>query len=753
MIRSRVLIVSNRLPVTAHVANDEVRLSDASGGLATGLRPYHENSGGLWIGWPGDVSRMAPAQRHDLEERLRQRAIVPVTLSRDHIERYYNGFSNRVLWPAFHSLIDRVPVDAGSWDAYCRVNEAFADAVALEYRNGDTVWVHDYQLMLVPGLLRARRPEARIGFFLHIPFPSPDVYRVLPWRRQILTGLLGADLIGFHTFAYLRHFFASLRHVEGVEPDIDRVRIADREVHVGVFPMGVDAERFAALARDPDVEARVRDIRRDAGDRRIVLGVDRLDYTKGIPRRLQAVERLLTRTPPLRDQVRFIQVAVPSRGDVDSYQRFRRQVEESVGRINGACGTLASSPIHYIHQSVSQTELVALYRAADVMLVTPLRDGMNLVAKEFVASRVDDDGVLILSEFAGASAELDGAVTVNPYDVDDVADSLDRSLSMSPHERQARMRTLRQRVFDHDIDAWATEFLERLASTSPDNTTSRATRAEPCLASVLAEAQPTQRIRLLLDYDGTLVPIARAPELAAPDEELLGLLAALASLPGIQLDLVSGRPRPTLDAWFGELPISIWAEHAFWHRPAGGRLWHAAADVVPASLARIRSIFEQFADATPGSHVETKSASIAWHFRRAPRQFGARQAHELRMVLDDALSNQPFEVIEGRKVIEVRLRGVSKALVAQDIRAAAVGDCLVMAIGDDLTDEDLFRALPASSATVVVGRRPSCARFRLADYQEVRRILRVLVAGADTVHRTGAGCPAHIGLENSGASW
>ena len=736
---SRLLIVSNRLPVTAHVAGGSVCLTAAGGGLATGLRPYHEESGGLWIGWPGDVSRLTADQRSDLERQLRQRAIAPVTLSRDHIDRYYHGFANRVLWPLFHYLIDRVPVDAAGWDAYSQANDTFAEAVAREYRPGDTIWVHDYQLMLLPGLLRARLPQARIGFFLHIPFPSSEVYRILPWRRQILTGLLGADLLGFHTFAYLRHFVASLLHVEGVEPDIDRVRLADREVQLGVFPMGVDAEGFAALGRSPEVEARVRDIRRDAGGRQIVLGVDRLDYTKGIPRRLQAVERLLMRAPERRDRVRFIQIAVPSRGEVDSYQRFKRQVEESVGRINGACGTLASNPVHYLHQSVSPIELVALYRAADAMLVTPLRDGMNLVAKEFAASRVDDDGVLVLSEFAGAAAELDGAVTVNPYDVDAVADSLERALTMSPQERQARMKTIRRRVFDYDVNAWAGGFLRRLAATRPDTARPMAERPDRGLATVLTGAQRTQPVRLLLDYDGTLVPIARAPALAAPDEEVLALLADLAATPGLELDLVSGRARSTLDDWFSHLPVALWAEHGFWHRPASGRGWHAAADLAPTWIERIKPIFDQFAATTPGAQVETKSASIAWHYRGAQREFGARQAHELRMLLGDALSNQPLEVIEGRKVIEVRYRGVSKGLVAERVHAETAGECLIAAIGDDRTDEDLFRALPDSSVTVVVGDRPSCARFRVADFQDVRRLLRELVDHAAVLTATAPG--------------
>ncbi|MBA3639400.1 MAG: trehalose-6-phosphate synthase, partial [Acidobacteria bacterium] len=421
----RLLIVSNRLPVTASIGEDgAVTLKDASGGLATGLGPWHERAGGVWFGWPGDVTQLSEARRAELEALLHARSIRPVLLSTDHINQYYHGFSNRVLWPLFHYLIDRVPVDAAGWGAYRQVNARFADAVVEEYRPGDLIWVHDYQLMLVPQMIRARVPGARIGFFLHIPFPSSEVFRTLPWRREVLAGLLGADLVGFHTFAYLRHFLASLLHVDGVETDIDRVRVDGRDVHLGAFPMGIDAGGIVAQANDQSVIDAAETIRREANGRRILLGIDRLDYTKGIPRRLTAIERLLTRHPALRDELRYIQVAVPSRGEVDSYQRFRRQVEELVSRINGNYGTLRSTPIHYMHQSVEQQDLVALYRAADVMLVTPLRDGMNLVAKEFVASRTDDDGVLVLSEFAGAAAEFGAALLVNPYDVDAVADAV-----------------------------------------------------------------------------------------------------------------------------------------------------------------------------------------------------------------------------------------------------------------------------------------------------------------------------------------
>jgi trehalose 6-phosphate synthase/phosphatase len=735
----RLLIVSNRLPVTARPTADGIRIAQSSGGLATGLRPWHESGTGLWFGWPGEVADATRVQREDFDRRLYERRIVPVHLQSDDVAGSYHGFANRVLWPLFHYLIEQMPVDAAGWEAYRRVNDAFADAVASEYRRDDTIWVHDYQLMLLPALLRERLPRARIGFFLHIPFPSSEVFRVLPWRGEILRGLLGADLIGFHTFSYMRHFMTSLLHVEGVEADIDRVRIEDREVKVGVFPMGIDAAAFAGLATDPDVVARADAIRREAGGRRIVLGIDRLDYTKGIPRRLAALESLLERHEALRERLRYIQVAVPSRGEVDAYRQFRKHVEERVGHINGAYGTLGSLPVHYVHRSVSMRDLVALYCAADVMLVTPLRDGMNLVAKEFIASRVDEDGALVLSEFAGAAAELDGAVTVNPYDIDAVAISIERALSMSVEERRARMRGLRRRVLGHDVHAWADAFVQELRAQRPLEWAAACVRPAPSAAAALLEAQRTLSLRLLLDYDGTLVPLARSPDLAAPDTELLMLLQQLAVSPGIQVDIVSGRSRDTLERWFGGLPVSLWAEHAFWHRSRPGGQWVNAVTGAADWISRVRPILDQFASITPGAHVEVKTASLAWHYRAAPREFGARQAHELRMLLGDVLSNQPLEVLEGKKVIEVRLRGVSKAVVAERIREEAGADTAIVAIGDDLTDEDLFRALPASSLTIAVGRRWTTARFAVEDHRAVRRLLQLLLADEDRRERFDVG--------------
>jgi trehalose 6-phosphate synthase/phosphatase len=726
MTSNRVLIVANRLPVTVRNAPEGVELVPSSGGLATGLRPWHERSDGVWFGWPGDCSETTTANGTPVDENLQAARMIPVHLSANQVDGYYYGFANQVLWPLFRYSVDRVPVDAAGWAEYQDVNETFATEVAREYRPGDIIWVHDYHLMLLPALLRQRLPRARIGFFLHVPFPSPEVFRVLPSRREILHGVLGADLVGFHTFGYMRHFMMSLLHVGGIEPDVDRVRVGEREVKVGVFPMGVDAASFATLALDPQVRARVDAIRRHAAGRRIILGVDRLDYTKGIPRRLQAIAEVLTREPALRDRMRYLQIAIPSRGGLDSYERFRRDVEETVGRLNGSYGTLQSLPIHYVHQTVSLQELVALYCAADVMLVTPLRDGMNLVAKEFAASRVDEDGVLVLSEFAGAATELQGAVTVNPYDVHTMADSICRGLSMPVEERRARMHALRRRVCDHDVFVWADRFVQQLDAVQPSEPPVIGPPPERSLAALLIELRRTTGVRLLLDYDGTLVPLARSPALAAPDDELLLVLEDLASLPGIQVDIVSGRPREALEQWFGDLPVSLWAEHGFWHRYQASDRWDSAAPLTSEWMRRVRPILDQFAATTPGARVEVKTASMVWHYRDAARDFGLRQAHELRLLLGDLLSNQPVEVLEGKKVIEVRLRGVDTGIVAQRRQAEADGVAIV-AIGDDRSDEDLFRALPRGTVTVSVGGSPAAARFQLDDYRSVRMVLRSLI--------------------------
>jgi trehalose 6-phosphate synthase/phosphatase len=724
----RVLIVANRLPITVRVSEAGVEVQRSSGGLATGLLRPHEESGGLWIGWSGSSEVLTESQQAELDHQLAGMRLVAVPLSANQITRYYEGFSNGVLWPLFHYLLDQVPLHVRDWEAYVEANDRFADVVAQQYQAGDLIWVHDYQLLLLPGLLRQRLPDARIGFFLHIPFPSEELFRTLPERDRLLRGLLGADLVGFHTPTYLRHFAASLTQILGLTVEIDRVQLTDREVRLGVFPMGIDAQTFIALAEDPAVQAEAQSLRGD-GTVKLLVGVDRLDYTKGIPRRLLSYEKMLQTHPDLRGQVRLVQVAVPSRTGVGAYQEFRSLVDGLVGRINGDFATPSWVPVHYIFRGLSDRELVALYRAADVMLVTPLRDGMNLVAKEFVASRTDGDGVLVLSEFAGASWELPEAIQVNPYDVEGTAESCYRALMMGAEERRTRLEPLRARVQTYDVHRWAATFLEQLEAVTQRQPSSRrvpagATAARQALQARLREAED---LLALLDYDGSMVPYTATPELARPDPALVELLGALAARPRSEVHVVSGRPRETLEHWLGMLPIALHAEHGFWSRPVGSSEWTALGELGGSWREPALTILRDITARTPGSLIEVKSAALAWHYRMADREAGARRANELRLHLTQLLSNQPVEILAGHKVIEIRPYGIHKGRIVPPLPPERLATTTVLAIGDDRTDEDLFEALPLDAVTVRVGPGPTQARFRLDGVPAVRTLLYSLV--------------------------
>jgi trehalose 6-phosphate synthase/phosphatase len=457
----RLLIVSNRLPVSVSVDDGRPVVRQSVGGLATGMKGPHESRGGLWIGWPGSIDGLDEDGRAELAKQLDGMRAVPVDLTPREVEVFYEEISNAVLWAICHDRIDRLPLRVTGWDVYEQVNARFADVVAGHWRPGDTIWVHDYQLMRLPALLRERLPDARIGFFLHVPFPNPEVFFTLAKRRWLVEGMLGADLIGFHTRRYRGHFTGALRRLLGLEMNArEEVDYGGRPVRLGIFPMGVDAADFASRSMSRAVNGLRLELRPPA--QRLIVGIDRLDYSKGISRRLVSFEQLLVKHPELREKVRLLQIAVPSRGRVNEYQRFRREVERLVGRINGEYATPTWTPIQYMFQSVPPDMLLAIYRAADVMLVTPLRDGMNLVAKEFAATRTDEDGVLVLSEFAGAVDELQDAIVVNPYDVDAVADAIQQALTMDNAERHARMRRLRAQVVEHDVHRWADSFLSAL---------------------------------------------------------------------------------------------------------------------------------------------------------------------------------------------------------------------------------------------------------------------------------------------------
>lgn len=733
--RPRVVIASMRLPVTAKVRDGRLEVHASVGGLATGLRGLHGPGKGTWIGWAGLADEELAGHAEAMRRELRRRSCIGVGLPRPEVEGFYDEYANGILWPTLHDQATRLPLDARGWRAYEAANARFADAIVAEARPGDVIWVHDYQLCLVPALVRRQLPEARIGFFLHVPFPSPDTFDVLPQRRALLAGICGADLVGVHTHGYLRHFIDACQRAGVGTPGPETLVVGTRTVRVGAFPLGIEPARFEASAAKPAVAERVAALRA-AAPPVTLLGVDRLDYTKGIPRRLLAYERLLERHPELHGGVQFVQLAVPSRDGVRAYRRFREEVEQQVGRINGRFGRPDWMPVHYVHRGVPLDELVALYRAADVLLVTPIRDGLNLVCKEYCAARTDEGGALVLSEFAGAADELAGAIRVNPYDVDGTAAAIHRAITMPDAERRARMRLLRDRVRTHDVVRWADDFLAALGTAPRDATRVLDDDAWPEVVTTLRHAP---LLRLLLDYDGTLVPFTRDPADAAPDAALLGLLARLAAHPGTDVHLVSGRRHQELERWFGALPVGLHGEHGLWSRARPGDAWRSIATVDGGILATARGILERFAERVPGALLEEKSGGIAWHWRAADPELASWQSRELYAHLRHVLAGTALSVLLGDHVVEVRPSGVHKGRVATAIAADSPREALLVAIGDDRTDADLFAGLPESGIAIAVGPHPSGADWRVTDHVAVRRLLEAIVAAEapPPVPRTG----------------
>jgi Trehalose-6-phosphate synthase len=457
------VVIANRLPVDrGDDENEPWRRSP--GGLVTALEPVVQRTGGAWVGWPGQPDLdIEPFEFDGIR-------LVPVALTADEVAKYYEGFSNDTIWPLYHDVIAAPTYHRAWWDAYVRVNRRFAEAAADVAAEGATVWVHDYQLQLVPRLLREQRPDLTIGYFHHIPFPAYGIFSQLPWRSQVLEGLLGADVIGFQRVADAANFTNAVRRRFGFESRAGAIRIpqpdgGQRIALARAYPISIDTATYEELARRPDIRARATEIREELGNpRSVLLGVDRLDYTKGIRHRLKAVGELFDDGRFKIGDATLVQVASPSRERVAAYMQLRDEIELAVGRINGDHDTVGLTAIRYLHHAYPREEMVALYLAADVMLVTALRDGMNLVAKEYVASRVDGDGVLLLSEFAGASDELTQAVTINPHDIQGLKDAIMTAVEMPEQERRRRMRALRRRVRDNDVEAWSRRFLGDLAA-------------------------------------------------------------------------------------------------------------------------------------------------------------------------------------------------------------------------------------------------------------------------------------------------
>jgi len=723
----RLLIVSNRLPITAVQAEGELTLQESVGGLATGLSAYlasiRESSEYLWIGWPG--STVDEADQESLRSKmLSQFHACPVFLSEQEMERFYHGFCNSTIWALFHYFPSYVTYYEEYWRDYKRVNENFCKVICEIVKPGDVIWIHDYHLMLLPRMLREKIPEIPIGFFLHIPFPAFEVFRLLPskWRSEILKGLLGADLIGFHTHDYVQYFLRCVLRILGYEHNMGEILVQDRLVRVDTFPMGIDFQKHQDGAQSDEAQKEKKELKQTLGDSKVILSIDRLDYSKGILNRLQGYEAFLQKSPGWQGKVVLVVVVVPSRVGVEHYQVMKRQIDETVGRINGRFARINWTPILYQYKSLSFYPLIALYSESDVILVTPLRDGMNLIAKEYVASRMDKTGVLILSEMAGASNELGEAIIINPNNVEEIADSLIEALEMPKEEQIRRNEIMQHRLKRYNVVRWANDFIQSLLSLQTVQNRFQSKLLSPQTAeALLRDYGQAQHRMILLDYDGTLVPFTARPDMAHPDEKLLTTLKRLSEHPGTDLVLISGRDKKTLGNWFSTIDIAMIAEHGVWIKERG-RDWKLLKTLANDWKKQIIPIFEIYADRLPGAFVEEKEFSLVYHYREADPELASQRVKEFTDHLVHFTANLDVQVLKGSKVVEMRNAGINKGTAATYLLSKVAYD-FILAIGDDWTDEDLFRILPKSAYSFKVGISASHAKYNLRSHTDVLQLI------------------------------
>ena len=720
------ILVSNRLPVTLSRRRGRLEAEPSAGGLAVGLEAFYRERGARWVGWPGEIPE---SSRRAVDRKLRTEfGCHAVHLSRELARRYYAGFSNRTLWPLFHSFPTYARYDAEDWDAYRRANRQFAERVAALAKPDEVVWVHDYQLMLVPKYIREKKPETKIGFFLHIPFPPYSDLRQLPWCREIVEALLSADLIGFHTFDDAHAFMNSVRRLLGLDNELGQLVVGHRVVQVDVFPMGVDFRRIATAIQADGMSVRVARLREGLGASKLVFSLSRLDYTKGIPHALRGIATLLETRPEWRGRFVYQLVVVPSREIVDRYAEEKREIDRLCGEINSRYGTFDWTPIRYMYRYLDFEELVALYRSADVALITPLRDGMNLVAKEYLATKDDLHGALVLSEMAGAAKELHEALVVNPNSASDVADALRRALEMPEAEQVRRNRLMRSRLEQYDVQRWASHFLERLdeaVALSRSLAVRILTRADR--ESIVARYAKARRRLLLLDYDGTLVPFTPDPTQAVPSERALELLRSLCKASRNRVVLISGRRKDDLSVWFDGLWMTLVAENGAWVRHPGKKEWEATTPLDVRWKDRLRPILQRFVNRIPGSAIEEKDTSLVWHYRRVDLNTGNLAAHELIDTLTNLTANLELVVFVGNRSVEVRSSKVGKGTFFQTHLAQEDWD-FILAMGDDWTDESLFSVLPPESQSVRIGLSASTARFNVESSEDGLQLLERLRA-------------------------
>ena len=733
---NKTIIVSNRLPLQVELTDDNsINVIPSVGGLATGMKSVHRDSNGVWVGWTGLTDEEVDEDiQKAVNVAVEKEQCVGVNLTEDDIQNYYFGFSNRTLWPLFHYFLEYTEFEKTAWESYKRVNEKFAEVVIKQIEDGDKVWIHDYQLLLLPQLIKAQKPDVSIGFFLHIPFPSYEIFRTFPKREEILEGMLGADLIGFHTYDYERHFLSSVKRIANKEVKFNKVTHENRIVKVDSFPMGIDYKKFENAALDnqkqnnlqkTEIQRRLDEHLSQSNSTKMVLSIDRLDYTKGIPNRIRAFEYFLNKYPEYREKIRLIMLAVPSRSQVPQYRKLKRETDELVGRINGEFSTVSWTPIWYFFRSMPFENLIDLYTSSDVALITPVRDGMNLVAKEYVATRTQKDGVLVLSEMTGASIEMSEALLINPYNFEEIADTLKIALEMPIEEQKQRMTSLQKRISRYSVEKWAEEFMTALDSAQNVSQYIKAEKLTSDIQSKIITAfKQSQNTLLLLDYDGTLIDFANKPEQAKPDSELFDLLAKIAQKPQVEICITSGRDKEVLDEWFANTDYRLISNHGVFYRK--NKIWSELEILKNDWMEDVIPVLETFVDRTPGTSLEQKRFSLAWHYRNADLEMAEKRVVEINTVLTSLISNTDLTIMQGNKVLEIKSSKVNKGNAALQVLREKDFDNII-AFGDNWTDEYMFEDLPVNAHTIKVGLKKTNAKSYLNRVEEVRAFLERLV--------------------------
>lgn len=727
-------VVSNRLPVTFVDNDGKYELVKSSGGLVSGVSAYLasmntsslDNSNYYWTGWPGLT--FTEKKQEEIKELLDTNKIIPVFLNEKVMDKFYYGFCNKTIWPLFHYFPTFTVYDNEMWEIYKQVNEEFCDIVCSNVKEDDTIWIHDYHLMLLPNLIRKRMKNVKIGFFLHIPFPQFEIYRLLPtkWREEILRGLLGADLIGFHTNDYTRYFLGSVSRILGYDNEMGEMHFEERIVKAETFPMGIDYKYFNDLANSENVVKEFNVLKQNYNNQKTILSIDRLDYSKGILNRLNGYQHFLENNPDWKEKVQMLAVTVPSRIGVDRYNHMKKEIEEIISKINGLYGTLHWIPIIYQFRSFDNEQLSALYKISDVALITPLRDGMNLISKEYLASRTDDTGVLILSEMAGASKEMIESIIINPNHIENISDAIKTALEMKKSEQIERNKVIKKRLKNNDVINWANNFIISLYSLKGKQSTFAKKHFDSEIQGKLIDAfKKANKKIVFLDYDGTLVPFFDEPLKAKPDSELLKLLTELTSNPSIELVIISGRDYETMDQWFWKLNANIVAEHGVWIKKKN-RKWKIAKKMDNSWKVKIIPILKNYSKLLACSFYEEKSHSLVWHYRKADKIHGEMVANELTDNLNNVTGNMNLQVLRGNKIVEIRNIDINKGTAVKEFNPGVNYD-FILSIGDDWTDEDMFQALPHDSFTIKVGMAKSYSKYNVNNYKDVRNIIKELI--------------------------